>query len=82
MELRDYQRKAIDWMKDHECGYLAVDMGLGKTRCMLELIRELGVPALVVAPMRVALHTWPSEIKNGFLSYRIKYCMDQIKHCV
>lgn len=62
--LRPYQVRAISWMMDHEVGYLAVDMGLGKTRCVLEMLKKLGVPALIVAPLRVALHTWPAEIKK------------------
>lgn len=79
MELHDYQKRAVEWMKDHGCGYLAVDMGLGKTRCMLELISKLRAPAIVVAPLRVALHTWPAEIKKWTpeLSYKVLHGPDK-----
>lgn len=63
--LYGYQLSAIDWMIKKQCGYLAVDMGLGKTRIVLEYIQRMGIQnTLVVAPLRVALHTWPSEIKK------------------
>lgn len=62
LPLRSYQAKALEWLKDKPEAYLAVDMGLGKTRIVLEHIKQTGGPVLVIAPMRVALHTWPSEI--------------------
>lgn len=63
--LHGYQASAVDWMLKKQCGYLAVDMGLGKTRIVLEYIQRAGIQnTLVVAPLRVALHTWPSEIKK------------------
>lgn len=63
-ELHKYQRRAIDWMKDRDYGYLAIDMGLGKTRCIIEYLKETGRHALVIAPLQVALTTWPAEIKK------------------
>lgn len=63
--LHGYQLSAVDWMLKRQYGYLAIDMGLGKTRIVLEYIRRTGIQStLVVAPLRVALHTWPSEIKK------------------
>lgn len=60
--LHDYQISAINWMLERSCGYLAVDMGLGKTRCVLEMLAKSKDKALVVAPLRVAVSTWPYEI--------------------
>lgn len=63
--LHGYQLSAVDWMLKKQCGYLAIDMGLGKTRIVLEYIQRADIQTtLVVAPLRVALHTWPSEIKK------------------
>lgn len=63
--LHGYQKSAVDWMLKRQCGYLAIDMGLGKTRIVLEYIRQARIKkTLVVAPLRVALHTWPSEIQK------------------
>lgn len=62
--LHDYQEKAVRWMLERPCGYLAIDMGLGKTRCVLEFLRRSKVKALVVAPLRVAISTWPQEIRK------------------
>lgn len=78
-ELHKYQRRAIDWMKGREYGYLAIDMGLGKTRCVIEYLRETGRKALVVAPLQVALTTWPSELKKWApeIEYQILHGRDK-----
>lgn len=65
LPMHAYQVRAVDWMRQRDSGYLAVDMGLGKTRMVLEYIRYTKPSAvLVVAPLRVALTTWPEEIQK------------------
>lgn len=71
-ELRDYQRRGLDWLHVlHDAGYgglLADDMGLGKTVQALAFLDHLrgegrlgaGAPALVVAPRSVVGH-WRDE---------------------
>ena len=64
-----YQRKAIDFIKDHPSAALLLDMGLGKTCITLTAfmeLREQGLASklLVVAPKRVAEITWPAEIET------------------
>ncbi len=62
--LHEYQKRAISWLKGRTASYLAIDMGLGKTRITIEHLvsSPASLPAVVVAPMRVAISTWPSEI--------------------
>lgn len=61
--LFEYQKRAVLWLLSHNGGYLAVDMGLGKTRIVLEYIKTVRPKAtLVVAPKIVALNTWPEQI--------------------
>lgn len=61
--LFEYQKRAVLWLLSHNGGYLAVDMGLGKTRIVLEYIKTTSPKAtLVVAPKIVALNTWPEQI--------------------
>lgn len=63
--MHQYQKKVVDWMLKVGNGYLAIDMGLGKTRCVLEYLKLCHFPrTLVVAPLQVALTTWPNEIKK------------------
>lgn len=69
LEPFDYQWQIIDWLCEHPSSMLNVGMGLGKTASTLEASRLLlwseeirGV--LIVAPMRVATITWPSEIEE------------------
>ena len=68
-DLHGYQEQMITFIKEHPKGALWVDMGLGKTVSTLtaldELMREFEViRVLVTAPLRVALTTWPDEIKR------------------
>lgn len=62
----DYQRRALQWVKDHERCALFLDMGLGKSVITLTAIQELMdeadiARALVVAPKKVAESTWAAE---------------------
>lgn len=78
-ELHKYQRRAINWLKSRDYGYLAIDMGLGKTRCIIEYLRETGRSALVIAPLQVALTTWPAELKKWApeITYQILHGRDK-----
>ncbi len=64
----DYQKQAIDWIIKNPKAGLLLDMGLGKTICTLSAIEELIYDqmeiqkVLIIAPIRVASSTWPSEI--------------------
>ncbi|HOY80548.1 MAG TPA: SNF2-related protein, partial [Rhodoglobus sp.] len=40
---------------------LFLAMGLGKTACVLSALRPEDLPALIVAPKRVAEHVWDAE---------------------
>lgn len=65
-DLHTYQRRAAEFIETNERCALWVDMGLGKTVSTLtavaELIESFEVRrVLVIAPKRVALHTWPAE---------------------
>lgn len=62
LPMRDYQKRAVAWGLENDMGYFAVDMGLGKTRIILELAKRRKQVLLVVAPKRVAQHTWPQQI--------------------
>lgn len=65
-DLHDYQQRAVDHiLKTPRCGVF-LEMGLGKTASTLTAIQILRksngtLRTLVVAPKRVALHTWDSE---------------------
>lgn len=63
----DYQRRASEFILEHEACALFMDMGLGKTVTTLTALRhmqdetlEVG-KVLVIAPKSVALNTWTSE---------------------
>jgi len=66
----DYQQYAIDFIKSHKTAAVLLDMGLGKTIITLTALNDLLYDSfeiyriLVVAPLRVARNTWPSEIKK------------------
>ena len=59
--LHDYQRVAVEHLQAHDRAALWLDMGLGKTASVLSALEPRHLPALVVAPKRVAEHVWPAE---------------------
>ena len=66
----DYQAYAIDYIEKHLIAAVLLDMGLGKTVITLTAIADLLFDSfqahrvLVIAPLRVARDTWPSEIRK------------------
>lgn len=73
-DLHPYQQQAVEFIKDKSSCALWLDMGLGKTVSTLTAIRDLldegeATRVLIIAPLRVALSTWPNEVKRwSFLS--------------
>lgn len=67
-EPRKHQNKIIDWIINKPRCAVFAGMGTGKTSATLTAIDLLQIsgyetkPALVIAPLRVALTTWPDEV--------------------
>jgi SNF2 family DNA or RNA helicase len=69
IQLRSYQRLAVDFLLTTPKAALFADMGLGKTLASLvvaDLLLALGevTKILVIAPKRVAITTWPDEVQK------------------
>lgn len=67
--MHDYQTHSVDFIKTHRSCALWLDMGLGKTVSTATAIADLQSDftvsrTLIIAPKRVALTTWPLELKN------------------
>lgn len=67
--MHEYQNRAVDFIKDNKKAALWIDMGLGKTISTLTALSDLVAnkkvkKVLIVAPLRVAKHTWSEEISN------------------
>lgn len=62
IELRDYQKLAVQFISTRKRAGLFLDMGLGKTCISLMALQPKMLPALVVAPKRVAEEVWPAEV--------------------
>lgn len=66
----DYQAFCIEYLTTHPVAALLLEMGLGKTVITLTAIRDLMLDSfavskvLVIAPLRVARGTWPSELEK------------------
>jgi SNF2 family DNA or RNA helicase len=68
-EAKSYQKTAIEFLLSNEFAALWLDMGLGKTITVLTAICRLLLKGranriLIVAPLRVAVQTWPTEIRK------------------
>lgn len=61
MKLHDYQKLAVSFLQKQPRAGLFLDMGLGKTATVLSALTPEHLPALIVAPKRVAENTWPEE---------------------
>ena len=65
-----YQQYCIDFIKKNPISAILLDMGLGKTVITATAIMELMYDefevskVLIVAPLRVAKHTWSGEIEK------------------
>ena len=66
----NYQKYAIQFIKEHPVAAILLDMGMGKSSITLTSIMELMYTdfevqkVLIIAPLRVARHTWSEEIKK------------------
>lgn len=62
--LHAYQREAVSFIQHRGRAGLFLDMGLGKTAIVLSALTPDHLPALVIAPKRVAEHTWDEEVRK------------------
>jgi SNF2 family DNA or RNA helicase len=66
----DYQTYATNFILQHPISAIFLDMGLGKSAITLTAIFDLALDSflvrkvLVIAPLRVARDTWPTEIEK------------------
>ena len=66
----DYQNFATDFILTHPIAAVFLNMGLGKSVITLTALFDLCLDSflvrkvLVIAPLRVARDTWPTEIKK------------------
>lgn len=65
---RPYQNAIVDFVQSHPRCAIWAGMGMGKTSAALTALRaimpKLRAPALILAPLRVAQHTWATEPKK------------------
>ena len=65
---RAYQSQIMNWALEHDRCAIWAGMGMGKTVATLTVLDTLSLvesgPALVLAPLRVAMSTWPDEARK------------------
>lgn len=62
LTLHDYQHVGVEYLRGRRRAGLFLDMGLGKTAIALTALQPEHLPALVIAPKKVAEETWPEEV--------------------
>jgi len=74
LPLHPYQTQAIQHILTHPRCAIFASMGAGKTRICLEALSQLDdcFPVLIVAPLRVAKHVWPSEVQKWTPYFKIQ----------
>ena len=78
--LHPYQRFSSEFIKNHECSMLWVDMGLGKSiitlNAVIDLFDSLHVwGVLVVAPLRVCQSVWRQEAMKWSHTQHLKFSL-------
>ncbi len=69
-KMHTYQEKALQFSLSKSDSYLALDMGLGKTRVSLEWLRDKAKGGvLIIAPLKACYTTWPDEIEKWQMPY-------------
>ncbi len=77
----DYQTYAIRFIEEHPVAAVLLDMGMGKSSITLTAIEDLIFDSfeiskvLIIAPLRVARHTWPEEIEKWDHLKGLRYSM-------
>lgn len=61
LRLHPYQEVARDFLRGRDRAGLFLDLGMGKSATTLSALTTDHLPALAVAPKRVAEHVWPVE---------------------
>lgn len=80
-QMRDYQTmELVPFLIDNPFSAAFVDMGLGKTVSALTVISHLfdhGLvrKVLVIAPLRVAVQTWPTEIREWSHTWPLSFTL-------
>jgi SNF2 family DNA or RNA helicase len=80
-ELHEYQKYAVEFIKQHKQSALILDMGLGKTAITLHALTDLLFDTfevqrvLVIAPLRVASTVWGQEVRKWGLPIRVEHVL-------
>ena len=77
----EYQTYATEYILQHPIAAILLSMGLGKSVITLTAIFDLTLDSfqirkvLVIAPLRVALYTWPAEIEKWDHLHGLKFAV-------
>lgn len=79
-QFHEYQETARDFLRGRDEGLaLMLDMGLGKTAATLAALEPKHLPALVVAPKRVAEEVWDIEVAKWRPDLSVSVAMGEPK---
>lgn len=73
--LHDYQHQAVAFLQGRPKAGLFLALGLGKTAVALSALRPEDLPALVIAPKRVAEHVWHVEARKWRPDLTVARCV-------
>lgn len=75
LKLHKYQEDAVKFLQEAPGGRgLFLDMGLGKTAITLSALTTEHLPALVIAPKRVAMNVWGEEARKWRPDLKVIQC--------
>ncbi|MDE0916071.1 MAG: DEAD/DEAH box helicase family protein, partial [Planctomycetota bacterium] len=60
-----HQDAAVKFCLERRNSYLSMDMGSGKSRCLIDFAEEVNAPlTLVITTKRAVMHVWPGQYKS------------------
>ena len=60
-----HQAQATAWAVARKASYFDMDMGTGKSRCVIDALQQLGVKlTLVITTKRAVTHVWPGQYED------------------
>jgi len=86
---KNYQKRTVNFLKQHQYAGVFLEPGLGKTAIVLKTLSDLKkagmkLKILLVAPLRVCYLVWPAEIQKwkefNHLTYTILHGPDKEKN--
>lgn len=64
LPLWSHQKQALEWLKDRKTGALFMEMGTGKSRIIIEHIKQMGFPSVLIVTTEKGQRVWKEQYEE------------------